>query len=344
MGTAALAQEIDAAMESYQECLLAALETAASETSIGQIRTVCAEEVKAAAARTAESAMEPTAPAVAAAEPAPPTEEPISRLRRRQDRERELSTNPFALTAHRPNYFLFAAYNAEINAEPFTAVGRQEGRDFDHLEGKFQLSLKFPLAVGLFDGRTDLHAGYTGRSFWQIYNSEESRPFRETNHEPEIWLSHNTNFSFMGWRNVANQFGLNHHSNGRGGTLSRSWNRLFANIQLEKGDFGLNIKPWWRIPEDKDQDENRDITDFLGHGEIRGSLKHGNQVFSVMLRNHFESNFSKGTTELGWSFAIPQYQRVRAYFQVFNGYGESLIDYNFHKTSVGFGLMLNDLQ
>lgn len=29
---------------------------------------------------------------------------------------------------------------------------------------------------------------YTNQSFWQMYNRDYSEPFRETNHEPAIWL------------------------------------------------------------------------------------------------------------------------------------------------------------
>ena len=52
-------------------------------------------------------------------------------------------------------------------------------------------------------------------------------------------------------------------------------------------------------------------------------------------------NTGYGGAELGLSYPITKH--VRLYTQVYSGYGESLIDYNFNQTRVGVGVMLNDL-
>lgn len=103
---------------------------------------------------------------------------------------------------------------------------------------------------------------------------------------------------------TANSVGVVHQSNGRGGVLSRSWNPIFTGFVLEKGDFALAFEPWHRIPEDKEDDDNPDITDYLGHSELRVAHKWGEQIFSAMSRNNMDSGFSKGAVELRWSFPL----------------------------------------
>ena len=255
---------------------------------------------------------------------------------------------PFTLMAHKANYLLVGAYNSSgYNSEPFREAFNDPSVDFKDTEAQFQLSVKFPVAVNLFDKNIDIFAAYTNRSFWQLYYGGKSAPFRDTNHEPEAWVQFRPDWRIAGFSNSANQLGIVHQSNGRGGsstnnTLSRSWNRIYANFLLERGNLALGIKPWYRIPEDDDDDDNPDIEDFLGYGEIRTAYKWNDHTFGMMFRNVFESSFSKGTVELSWSFPIWNYDYFRGYVQYFNGYGQSLIDYNQHVNSIGIGLSLTD--
>lgn len=254
---------------------------------------------------------------------------------------------PFTLMAHKPNYLLVAAYNSSgYDSEPFREAFDDPSIDWKDTEAQFQLSVKFPVAVNLFDRNIDIFAAYTNRSFWQVYYGDKSAPFRDTNHEPEAWIQFRPDWRVAGFSNSANQLGIVHQSNGRGGSdersLSRSWNRVYANFLFERDDLALSIKPWYRIPEDDDDDDNPDIEDYLGYGEIRGAYKWNDNTFGMMIRNVFESGFSKGTVELSWSFPLWNYDHFRGYVQYFNGYGQSLIDYNHHVNSIGIGLSLTD--
>jgi len=117
------------------------------------------------------------------------------------------------------------------------------------------------------------------------------------------------------------------------------WTGRGAFQELEPS-FGF--KPWFRISEDAVDDDNPDITDYLGHYELRAAYKWGGHVFSAMSRNNLESGFDKGAVELGWSFPLGKYPYLKGYLQYFRGYGESLIDYNEHVNRIGIGVSLAD--
>ncbi len=260
--------------------------------------------------------------------------------RLQQDEENILK--PFTLMAHKPNYLLIAAHNGYgYNPELYRETFDDPSIDFKDTEAQFQLSIKFPLAVNLLN-TFDIYAAYTNRSFWQVYNSDISAPFRETNHEPEGWIQFNPMWKFFGFTNTATMFGFVHQSNGRGGALSRSWNRVYANFLAERGNFALSFKPWFRLSEDDEDDDNPDITDYLGHYELRAAYKWKDHVFSLMSRNNLESGFKNGAVELGWSFPLWNYPYLKGYVQYFTGYGESLIDYDQYVNRIGIGLALTD--
>ena len=67
---------------------------------------------------------------------------------------------------------------------------------------KFQLSLAFPLWRGILGDNSLLGASYTQKSWWQLSNSKESAPFRETNYEPQLFLGFATDYQFAGWTDV----------------------------------------------------------------------------------------------------------------------------------------------
>ena len=176
---------------------------------------------------------------------------------------------------------------------------------------------------------------------WQAYNADESEAFRDTNYEPEIFMLFDTDFDVLGMKNRAVRLGAVHQSNGRGSdVLTRSWNRIYVAFLLERDNFVLGVKPWYRIPEDEKDDENPNIEKYLGYGELRGLYRWDEQIFSLMLRNNLNSDDNRGAVELGWSF--PLSGRFKGYVQYFDGYGESLLEYDSHDQRIGLGLMLND--
>ena len=310
-----------------QECMLEAMESTDFDTlTVAQLRVQCEKEIESGKFIPPEQLSEGPA---------------VVKERMRQDKEHVLQ--PFTLMAHKPNYILLGAFN---NSGYDATLYQQEFNDplyeNDDTEAQFQLSVKFPLLVNLFDDTMDIYGAYTNRSFWQVYNTDESSPFRETNHEPELWAQFHPGWELWGFTNTWNSFGIVHQSNGRGGTLSRSWNRVYAWMTIERGNFAMSVKPWYRIPEDDADDDNPDITDYLGHYELSATYTWEDHVFSVMSRNNLESGFDKGAVELSWSFPLWDYPYLKGYVQYFNGFGESLIDYNHRVNRIGIGFSLTD--
>jgi len=314
---AAFAADMDAAM---QECLLKALETAPGSMTVDDLRAQCQAEQTAAVKQ----------------------EEDEGLIEQRLYTDEENVLRAFTLMAHRPNYILLASYNPNPNNEPWREVSGDPNLELDDVEAQFQLSIKVPLGVDLFNNKMDIFAAYTVRSFWQVYNGDYSAPFRETNYEPEAWLQFRPDWTFWGIKNVANLIGFAHQSNGRNEPISRSWNRIFANFVFEKGNLAFSIKPWYRFSEDEEDDNNPDLTDYMGHFHILAAYKWRGHTFSIMSRNNLESGFSKGAVEGTWSFPLGSYKYLKGYVQGFTGYGQSLIDYNSYESSIGIGFAITD--
>ncbi len=258
-------------------------------------------------------------------------------LERRLEKQRDLARRAFAVLPHRPNYILYT-YAHRPNEAPF--LPDDPLTNFEHAELKFQLSLRVPLWNNLVAGNGDLWFGYTQQSYWQAFNSRMSSPFRETSYEPEIGLSFDTDFSILGLQHRLVSIGFAHQSNGRSDPLSRSWNRYWASLDLQRDNFTLTLKSWYRVPESAATDNNPDIADYVGRAEMRAAYKYGDQVYSILWRNSLRAPQYRGGLEMDWSF--PFSRRIKGLVQGFTGYGESLIDYNVYMRRVGVGILVED--
>ena len=264
-------------------------------------------------------------------------EEEPSAIDRRMALEWEIRDNPFAITPHRPTYLLPLSYNSRLNETPYEEINPGSSPEYNEI--KFQLSFKLPLVKGPLFGEGFLSFGYTQQSFWQAYSGNASSPFRETNHEPELLFVMPASYRVLGLNGRMVGLSLNHQSNGRSEPLSRSWNRVMLDFILEKEGFYVNFKPWWRVPESEDSDDNPDIEDYLGNFELRTLKLYRDHSLGIMLRNNLQSD-NRGAVQLDYTF--PLGKRLNGYVQLFNGYGESLIDYNHYSNRIGVGIMLTN--
>ncbi len=218
-------------------------------------------------------------------------------------------------------------------------------------EMRINLSVRTKLAQGLLtqgnpEKKDSLWFGYTQQSTWQLFNGATSRPFRTTDHEPELVYVYPTDIALPGgWRWRYAGVGLVHQSNGQSLPLSRSWNRVYLMGGVELGDdFAITGRIWKRVHEGAASDDNPDIVDFIGRAELSGrwNINRDNTLaatWRTTLRNE-----SRGSVRLEWLKALgdPVKNNLRFHVQLFSGYGDTLVDYNRRRTVLSVGLSLVD--
>ncbi|VUD46652.1 Phospholipase A1 [Thalassocella blandensis] len=306
----------------YQRCLQEKIETASEATTVAIVKQACSiEEEKVTIDGQARE---------------------FGAISSRIFQERMQEFDPYVIIPHRMNYVLPLYMTNHINTEPYESYGEKS----DHLEdteAKFQLSLKIPLnSHGMLVEGDGLYFAFTVKSWWQVYASNISKPFRETNYRPELFYLRPLAWQPVGG-NAGFAVGIEHESNGRPEEFSRSWNRIYSLLLVEKGNLALTFKPWWRIPEHEDKylgdptgDDNPDIEDYMGHFEMNAAYKWQHFEVNFMGRQNFRT--LRGAFEAG--FIFPLSGRLRGYMTLFNGYGESMIDYNVSQTRFGLGIAL----
>lgn len=258
----------------------------------------------------------------------------------------ESKLGTWQVRAYQPVYVLPAFWTSKKHEQPTSGnsqnvISPDEAMPLDSTEMKYQLSLKTKAFESIFGNNGDLWVGYTQSSRWQMYNSDESRPFRETNYEPEASLMFRTNYEMFGLNGRLLGLTFNHQSNGRSDPWSRSWNRVIVNVGFERENFAMIVRPWFRISENAEDDNNPDIENYIGRGDLTAFYRYKDQDFSLMLRHSLKGgDDSRGAAQFDWNFPISGH--LRGKFQLFHGYGESLIDYNHKATYVGLGVSLLD--
>jgi phospholipase A1/A2 len=254
----------------------------------------------------------------------------------------------FSLRGYRPIDVTFAMA-ADQPQTPTSPAPNHTGTPLDYQPGEMRLnlSLRTKLAQGLLTGgdptrKDSLWFGYTQQSTWQIFNSELSRPFRTTDHEPEVMYVYPTDMHLPGgWRWRYAGAGLVHQSNGQTDPLSRSWNRVYlmGGVELDNR-FVVTGRVWKRLSEDPEKDDNPDIASYIGRAELSGWWNpDGKNSLGLTVRI-----FGKGSQRLEYTRALgdPATNNLRFVMQLFNGYGDTLVDYNRKRTVFSVGLRLVD--
>lgn len=237
------------------------------------------------------------------------------------------SANEPALSVNEPIYFVVGD-NGGINA-------------------RFQLSFKYRIfdsdsrPVVWFPLLSRLHFGYTQTSLWDL--GEDSAPFRDSTYRPSVF-----------WQGaiISNglmpdllRTGFEHESNGKDDVSSRSINTLFA-------------QPVWRIKFMNertlifapklygylDKEENPDIQRYRGY--VDWNFRYGDEDGWMMAAQLRSGTAGYGSAQLDLSYPLRKAFFARTggflHFQLFTGYGESLLDYNLDRGTqarVGFSIV-----
>lgn len=235
-----------------------------------------------------------------------------------------------ALSANEPMYFL---------------AGARDG-----LNSRIQLSFKYRL----FDERSlparlapvlgHLHFGYTQTALWDLHG--DSKPFRDTSYRPSLfWQGRVGDGSGNGGAPVFLRGGYEHESNGKDGEKSRSIDALFLQPAWRR-DFadGRTLLFAPKFLAYLDREDNRDIAHYRGYADWL--LRYGNEngwVASARLRR---GTAGHGSAQLDLSHPLrePLFSRVGGFlhFQIFSGYGETLLDYNVKRdpqVRIGFSIV-----
>ncbi|HUH65944.1 MAG TPA: phospholipase A [Syntrophales bacterium] len=268
-------------------------------------------------------------------------------LKRQWRIDEDSTLGRFSIAPYRSNYFLPITYVESPNEKPQKEAN--PNNELKNAETAFQLSLKWLIwpKHGTEEGRWSAWFAYTQRSFWQFYNTANSSPFRETNYEPEFLINYRPDGDFLGLHGRFFNFGINHQSNGQSGSLSRSWNRIVANTGFERDNFAVILRGWMRLQESAASDDNRDITDYMGYWELWmyyffNDPNLGVHRFGAMLRNNLNPGNNRGAQQIEWTIPLFHSNTLGFYIQYFNGYGESLIDYNHNINRIGAGVLFMD--
>jgi phospholipase A1 len=243
------------------------------------------------------------------------------------------------VSTHKVNYFSLNRWPGNANAQ-----------------AKFQISMKFQvLEPNLYIFKHNIfpaYFAYTQKTLWNV--GQPSRPFEESDFNPEFFLDYPVNTVIIGriqLRNIVVS-PLEHESNGLSGIQSRGWNRQYIMIKIglepkEKleitnsfvSDKVLVYVKLWHASQYSDQTDylqsigsTNTFLDYMGYGEIGLSVR--NFLWGGSLKNHqldirtpIFRDAQKNSCEFEFRQQLPS-MNFALYLQYWYGYGETLLRFD----------------
>ena len=215
---------------------------------------------------------------------------------------------------------------------------------------EFQLSLKYKLLdfKDDWDPLTHLYFAYTQTSFWDVFSKDPS--FYDTSYKPSMFFYYPDVFQ-KDFFQLDLQLGGEHESNGRGGTLERSFNTIYlqpkATVDLPYNlQFSLQPRAWFYV---RVGDNNENIADYHGYADLLAALTwlDPNSGEKIQLSTKFligdQGSHAGLLYDLRFNLAgAPVLRKFNPSIQVqyFTGYGQTLLQYNQASHALRAGLCL----
>lgn len=201
-------------------------------------------------------------------------------------------------------------------------------------DAAFQISIRQRLTKSILPFKTFAYLTYTQKSFWDIY--AESSPFRDTNYNPGLGLG---KYIFHENKLVGAAFvQIKHESNGRDGEESRSWNYLSMSMKYYFNPR-FNVAGEFWIPY-VDGGNNKDLLDYRGFGYISINYISNKQKWWLSADFNPRKGIGNVNTIMTASFRVSQKSNQFLFARFFQGYGESLMDYNKYTMNIRLGICI----
>lgn len=257
----------------------------------------------------------------------------ISNADTKLTKDSSLASHYLALYSHKSVYILPFYHSF---SDP--AMGNKD------TETKFQFSFKMPVIKGHFSPYGSLYFAYTQTAWFQNYNKEDSRPFRDIDYQPELFYSYEAPIAFLGGAIKDISFGYNHISNGERALRSRTQNRLLLRVlweydTLNKGTFGIRLGAWAYIGTNFEGfiHDNSDLPVYRGYNDLHLYYKTNKHLLELYMRPPVALRYYP-YVELGYTFRISNNMGI--YCQYVYGYGDTLFEYNTPSNRLGLGFRL----
>ena len=200
---------------------------------------------------------------------------------------------------------------------------------------KFQISFQQRLTKSSLPWNSYLYLFYTQKALWNVF--ERSLPFHDLNFNPGIGISR---FIIMKGHLIGKAtMMIEHESNGRDGTASRSWNKISWAGEAYISPFLMaHAKFWIPIIDGK---YNKDILKYMGISQAGFQARSNDDKWvldmTLVKRQGWNLNFNT-IVQLGYRINHNSNQFIM--LQYYNGYGESMLDYNQYHSRIRIGLLI----